>query len=121
MHRTTSLILLAALAACGVETGDNAAKPEAAGAPSASPTTAAPADDEARRLAEYREDVLRGCIGGGRDSAPPGTPVEAHCTCAVDRVMAGRTRAQLDEEERSGAYEPRFRDAMRACIAAIPR
>jgi hypothetical protein len=125
VRRTPSLFLLAALAACGAPArpdGSNA-KPEAAATsaatPAASPTAAAAPGDEAGRLAEYREDSLRGCIGGAREAAPPGTPVERHCACAVGRVTAGRSRAQLDAEERSGEYEPRFREAMHACIREI--
>lgn len=123
MRRTLSLILLAALAGCGApaQPEGNGAKPAAsveprAGAAPAGPTTAG---NEAARLAEYREDSLRGCIGGAREAAPPGTPVERHCACAVERVMAGRTRAQLNAEERSGEYEPRFQGALRACIREI--
>jgi len=71
-------------------------------------------------LAQYREDVLRGCIGGGRDEAGADVPVERHCACAVDRVMEGRTMAELEAEEVSGEYAPRFTAAMRQCIAEIP-
>jgi hypothetical protein len=70
-------------------------------------------------LAEWRADVLRGCIGGGRDAAGPGVPVERHCACAVERVSAGRTLAALEAEERSGDYQPRFTALLRQCIREI--
>ena len=135
LRRPISLILLVcALAGCGVEseTGNeskpvatasevgNASKPEASGSEGAAPAAAAAgAPDEARLLADYREASLSGCIGGARDAAPPGTPVERHCGCAVDRVMAGKSHAELEAEELSGAYAPRFQEAMRACIREI--
>lgn len=124
MRPTTALILVAALAGCGSSQPNNAAAGAnnalAAPAPATMPAPAAPAGD-ARGLAEFREDSLRGCIGGARDAAPAGTPVERHCACAVDRVMAGRTLVQLEAEERDGTHDSRFQDQLRACIAEIRR
>ena len=111
---------IAMLAACGpaaVE-GNQAADRNGAAANVAKP--AAEAASDPARLAEYREDSLRGCIGGGRDRAGPNVPVEQHCACAVDRVMEGRSMAELEAEEASGEYAPRFTTAMRQCIAEIP-
>lgn len=112
MRTLLSALLLAALAACGQAPDpatNNAATVNAAAAP------ALPAG-----LAQWREDVLRGCIGGGRESAGPNVPVEAHCACAVDRNMAGRSLAELEAEERSGEHAERFTAALRQCIAEIP-
>jgi hypothetical protein len=72
-------------------------------------------------LAQLRAEWLPACIGGGRDAAPPGTPVERHCECAIDRTMAGRTLAELEAERRSGEYGARFQANMRACIREIRR
>ena len=110
---------MAVLAACepaavgGNEAGNNVE------ADAAKPTAAAPQDPAG--LARYREDVLRGCIGGGRDNAGANVPVERQCACAVDRVMAGRSLAELEAEERSGEHAERFTAALRQCIAEIPR
>jgi hypothetical protein len=97
-------ILLAALAlaACGQQ-GGNRAVPAAADA----------------GLAQWRADVLRGCIGGGRDAAGPGVPVERHCACAVERVSAGQTLAELEAAERSGEHQRRFTALLRQCIREI--
>jgi hypothetical protein len=109
------LALAAALAACGAK-GSNAGKNQA---DAAAPVTAAsPAD--AAQLAQWREDSVRGCIGGARDRVrDPSVPVERHCACAVDREMAGKSLAQLEEEERSGAHETIFPAMLRQCIAEI--
>jgi len=41
------------------------------------------------------------------------------CACAADRVMAGKTLARLEAEERSGAHDALFTVALRQCIAEI--
>lgn len=107
------------LSGCG---GDPPADNRAANAVAeaqAAGNMAAPGTDA--ELAQWRADILRGCIGGGRDRVgpDPDVPVERHCECAVERVSAGKTAAQMREEELSGAYEPEFRAAMRACIREI--
>jgi len=94
--------LLAALAACTQSSG-------AAGD--------APADSG---LARWREDVVRGCIGGARDSVrDPNVPIDRHCACAADKVMAGKTLAELEADERSGTHDAIFTAALRQCIAEI--
>jgi hypothetical protein len=104
MRTAIAALLLLGVAACDRGTAaDEAAAPAAADA----------------GLAQWRADVLRGCIGGGRDAAGPGVPVERHCACAVDRVMAGRTLAQLEAAERSGEHEQRFTALLRQCIREI--
>ena len=111
---------IAMLAACGptaVE-GNQAADRNGAAANVAKPT--ADTAQDAVGLAQDREDSLRGCIGGGRERAGPNVPVEQHCACAVDRVMEGRSMAELEAEEASGEYATRFTAAMRQCIAEIP-
>jgi hypothetical protein len=114
------LIMLAALAGCGsgqkAGNAANAAAPANSAAAPAPGTPAAPVD-EVRGLAEFREDVLRGCIAGGRETAAPGVPVERHCACAVERTMAGKTLAELQADERAPDYDSRFQGAIRACIA----
>ena len=112
-----SIALLAACGPTGVEANQEA------GGNGVAANGAKPAADAAQdrtRLAEYRDDALRGCIGGGRERAGPNVPVERHCACAVDRVMEGRTLAELEAEEASGEYAARFTAAMRQCIAEIP-
>jgi hypothetical protein len=102
MHRIWPALLLVALAAC---TGGAAGNDAAAADPG---------------LAAWRRDVVRGCIGGGRERVrDPNVPVERHCACAADRVMAGRTLAQLEADERSGAHASIFTAALRRCIAEI--
>lgn len=121
LRLTTGLALFAALAGCGsgqkAGNAPNAAAPaNITAAPAPAPAANAVAGDEASGLAAYREDVLRGCIAGGRETAAPGTPVERHCACAVERTMAGRTLAQLQADERAPDYETRFQGAITACI-----
>ena len=116
-----TLASIAVLAACGpaaVE-GNQAADNNGLEANAAKPAGAGSQDPAG--LARYREDVLRGCIGGGRDNAGPNVPVERQCACAVDRVMEGRSLAELEAEEVSGEHAERFTAALRQCIAEIPR
>ena len=101
MRAPSAALLLATLAACtgGGDGNDAAADPG---------------------LAQWREDVLRGCIGGARDRVRDFTvPVERHCACAADRVMDGKTLAQLEADERGGAHDALFTAALRQCIAEI--
>lgn len=107
--------LAAALAACGGKASDAGENQVGTAAPAAA---ASPAD--AVRLAQWREDSVRGCIGGARDRvSDPNVPVERHCACAVGREMAGKTLAALEAEERSGAHETIFPAMLRQCIAEI--
>jgi hypothetical protein len=104
------LLPLILLVACNHEPGGNAA------------AVGAPAPDVTRDagLAQWRADTLRGCIGGARDTVTdPNVPVERHCACAVDREMAGKTLAQLEDDERSGAHEENFPALLRQCIREI--
>jgi hypothetical protein len=102
MRRPWAAPLLAALAAC---TGGAAGNDAVAADPG---------------LALWRQDVLRGCVGGGRERVrDPNVPVERHCACAADRVMAGKTLAQLEADERSGDHAAIFTAALRRCIAEI--
>lgn len=112
--RIATLSLLAGLAACG-PAADPAANDSAAPAPAADPINRLAGQE----LGEWREDMLRGCIGGGRDRAGPNVPVEQHCACAVERVVAGRTIDQLRNDQLTGEHESRFRTALRACISEI--
>lgn len=125
MRSLIAAFALAALAACGSsQVGSNATAPaanESAEAPKPETGGNLSAADEAAGIARLREEWLPACIGGARDAAPPGTPVERHCACALDRTLAGRTVAELEEERRSGDYGPRFQGHMRACIREIPR
>ena len=107
MRTLIAALICASLVACGPRPAGNEAN------------VAAPAAAADAGLAQWREDVLRGCIGGGRDAAGPGVPVERHCACAVERVSAGRTLAALEAEERSGDYRPRFTALLRQCIREI--
>lgn len=116
MRNGIATLLAGLLAACGTEPATAPAGNEAK--PAAQPAMATASGDR-RGLAERREDYLRGCIGGGRDVAGPNVPVEAHCACAVDRLMAGRTAADLDAEQGTEAYANRFRTTMRQCQQEI--
>ena len=121
-HSLSAVPLLLALAAC---TAPTTANNQAATAPAGNDALAVPAPatgtgNEAAGLADFRAQWLEACVGGARDAAPPGTPVERHCGCAIDRVMAGKTLAELEAERDSGAYRSRFQSEMRACIREIP-
>lgn len=109
----------ALLAACTAQPAANnqAAAPPA---PGLNATAGNAVGDEAGGLADFRAQWLEACIGGARDAAPPGTPVERHCACAIDRMMAGKTLAQLEEERSSGAYREPYQAEMRRCIREIP-
>lgn len=116
--------LLAACGSAGNGGNQSSTPPPAANAAvntSAPPSPSAPAGGgEAAGLARFRAEWLPACIGGARDAAPAGAPVERHCECAIDRVMEGRTLAFLEAEQDSGDYAPRFQAHMRACIREIP-
>src|SRR5688572_29000730 len=67
-----ALASVAMLAACGPAAVESN---QAANSNGAAANVAKPAADtapDAVGLAQYREDALRGCIGGGRDRAGPG-------------------------------------------------
>jgi len=110
---------LALLAACTAQSAGNNQAAVAPG-PALNALGNVTSGDEATGLARLRADWLEACIGGGRDAAPPGTPVDRHCACAIDRVMAGRSLGEMEAERASGAYRPRFSAEMRACIREIP-
>lgn len=114
MRRFLALPLL--LAACTAQPGANNQAATAAPASNASNAAAGTADG----LAAFRAQWLESCIGGARDAAPPGAPVERHCACAIDRTMAGKTLEQLEAEQDSGAYRAPFQTEMRRCIREIP-
>ena len=122
----TALIFVTALAACNSSrpqangaaaagTGGNAAAAPAPAAPASSPAPAVPAAD-AGLLAEFRAQTLSGCLEGAREVAADGMPVERYCGCAVDRVMAGRSYAQLAAEQGNGAFERRLSGEIEACM-----
>lgn len=121
IHRLPVLSLLAALAACGAQPASNqAASGPAADDPGLNVPEPAAFGNESAGLAEFRSEWLEACIGGARDAAPTGTPVDRHCACAIDRVMAGKSLAELEADQASGAYRVRFSAEMRACIREIP-
>ena len=117
---TLTLAWIAALAACGPAAVDGNQEADRNGSEANAAKPASTAAPDPAGLARYREDVLRGCIGGGRDNARANVPVERHCACAVDRVMAGRSLAELEADESSGEHAERFTAALRQCIAEIP-
>lgn len=123
MRKMISTMLAGLLAACSPEPTTSAANAATASAAEdarpVAPAAAAATSDSQRGLAERREDALRGCIGGGRDAAGPNVPVEAHCTCTIDRLMAGRTIAELDAEEGTDEYAARFRTTLMQCRREI--
>lgn len=114
----------ALLAACTASGGGNnqaaVAPGPALNVATGDPAGNATAGDEAAGLAAYRAEWLEACVGGARDAAPPGTPVERHCGCAIERMMAGRTLAELEADRESGAYRAPFQAEMRRCIREIP-
>lgn len=117
------LAVPALLAACGsadTEGNGSSAPPPAANAVVNAPAPTPGGEGEAAGLARFRAEWLPACIGGARDAAPAGAPVERHCECAIDRVIEGRTLAFLEEERDSGDYAARFQAHMRACIREIP-
>ena len=85
LRRMTGLILLAALAGCGsgqkannaaAAPAANAAAAPAPAAPANAVAASAPAAGEAAGIAEFRGETYRGCVEGGNETAPPGTPIE---------------------------------------------
>ena len=122
-HSILVLPVLLALAACNAPGGGNNQLPatpaDDVGGNSGSPGAGAAAGNESAGIAEFRSRWLEACIGGGRDAAPPGTPVDRHCACAIDRVMAGKSLEELEADRASGAYRSRFSAEMRACIREI--
>jgi len=116
--RVSILLAVTMLAACGTaeEPADNRAANIAAEARSVG-NMAEPGSAE--ELVQWRADMLRGCIGGGRDRAGPDVPVERHCECAIDRLTEGRTLARMREEQLTGEHGRRFSALMRQCIREI--
>lgn len=106
------------LAACTDQPAAN--NQSAAPSPAPNPVSNVTTGDEAAGLAAFRAEWLEACVGGARDAAPPGTPVERHCGCAIERMMAGKTLGQLEAEQASGAYRAPFQAEMRRCIREIP-
>jgi len=121
MRAVLVLISAALIAGCGTPPPNNesSAGPAAGDSGLNVPEPAAPGNDSAG-IAEFRARWLEACIGGARDAAPPGTPVDRHCACAIDRVMAGKSLEQLEEDQTTGAYRSRFSAEMRTCIREIP-
>lgn len=115
--RLTVIGLSAALpTACTAQPGSNGQAAPAA----ASNATSNAAGDSAAGLAAFRAEWLQACIGGARDAAPAGAPVERHCACAIDRMMAGKSLDQLEADRDSGAYRGPYQAEMRRCIREIP-
>jgi hypothetical protein len=80
---------LALLAACGGGAANNSS---ADGGAPANGAGAAPTDPE---LASIRARGIAGCSAEVTLRLAPGTDAARLCGCAVDRLMAGRTAAQL--------------------------
>jgi len=93
---------LALLAACGGGASNNS-----------SANGAAPANGSAdSELASMRAQGIAGCSAEVSRRSAPGTDVARLCGCAVDRLMAGKTVAQL-HELRDGSEQ----EALNACAA----
>lgn len=118
MRHSFLIALSLILAACTQQPAANN-QPAATGPTDSSANQSVTAGDEASGLAAFRAQWLEACIGGARDAAPPGTPVERHCACAIDRMMAGKTLAQLEADQASGAYRDPYQAEMRRCIREI--
>jgi hypothetical protein len=118
--RPFMLATVALITACSAQPAAN----NQAAAPAPSPALNAAGNvttgDEAAGLVAFRAQWLEACVGGARDAAPPGTPVERHCGCAIERMMAGKTLAELEADQASGAYRAPFQAEMRRCIREIP-
>lgn len=81
----------ALLAACGGGASNNGS---ANGAAPANAAGAAPAGAEAE-LAALRVRLVAGCSAAEGRRAPAGADMARLCGCAVDRLLAGKTAAQL--------------------------
>lgn len=76
------------------------------------------ASDEAVRN-EFRQGSIQGCLqSAGNAPAPPGFDWERLCTCATDRVMAGKTGRELARLEPGTADQRRI---VAECLAEIQR
>lgn len=116
MRRVILMGVAAMAAACQADPADSGAMPAA---PAAEKVAAE--DEGDTRRSSYREASIEGCVGGARERVrDPSIRVEEHCECAVDRAMAGKSYAELQEEELSGAYAPIFQSALRQCISEMP-
>lgn len=113
----TGLTAAVTLAACSAQP---AANNQAAAPAPVSNAAGHAVGDEASGLAAFRVEWLEACVGGARDAAPEGAPVERHCGCAIDRMMAGKSLAQLEADRASGAYREPYQAEMRRCIREIP-
>ena len=111
-----ALLLSGLTAACSAQPGNNQPSMSAPASNAAGNVAA----EAAAGLAAFRAEWLEACIGGARDAAPEGAPVERHCACAIDRMMAGKSLAQLEADRDSGAYREPYQAEMRRCIREIP-
>jgi hypothetical protein len=102
MRMILATVSLALLAACGGGASNNSSANGAAPA-----NGAASADPE---LASMRTQGIAGCSAEVSHRSPPGTDVARLCGCAVDRLMAGKTVAQL-HALRDGSEQ----EALNAC------
>ncbi|HVQ06969.1 MAG TPA: hypothetical protein VMS43_00895 [Allosphingosinicella sp.] len=93
---------LALLAACGGGASNNNNNNNSA--------AAAPAGAEDAEIAAMRGRGIAGCSAEVSRRTPPGTDVARLCGCAVDRLMAGKTLAQL-RQIRGGSEQ----EALNAC------
>lgn len=83
---------LALLAACGGGASNNGS---ANGSAPANVAGAAPGGAADPELVRLRTRLVAGCSGEEGRRAPPGADVARLCGCAVDRLLAGKTAAQL--------------------------
>jgi hypothetical protein len=99
---------LALLAACGGGASNNSS---ANGAAPVNAASAAPTDPE---LATIRAQGIAGCSAEVARRSAPGTDAARLCGCAVDRLMAGKTAAQL--RATGGGNE---QEALNACAGEL--
>jgi hypothetical protein len=99
----------ALLAACGGGASNNGS---ANGAAPANVAGAAPAASADAELAALRVRLVAGCGAEEGRRAPPGTDMARICGCAVDRLLAGKTAAQLRATGLGNEQE-----ALNACAA----
>jgi hypothetical protein len=115
MRRILVAALLGAAAACGPGPGGAATMVAAEGANNQAGPERPSAEAE---LAAWREDLVRRCAGAIRDlsGANPMVPAEGQCRCTADRLMAGKTPAELQAAERTDAHGDAFAAALQQCM-----
>ena len=87
--------------------------------PAAMLAACGPSEEAARN--SFRQSSIESCVGASREVAAPqlaGFDWERLCSCATDRIMAGKSARELIQLEPGG---PGQREAVEQCVIEMQR